>query len=126
MKTLIPIVWAEMQARAHEYARDGKRPDREGAQELIASIIREENIIPRPPQEVVDMYAGAFLAMIDDIVRLQPQDEKQAAPAEAGSSDSRVSGASETAILGALIGTATNDHIESAPPSLAILDTDAE
>jgi hypothetical protein len=61
----IPVVWAEIQARAREYARDGKRPDKEEAQELVANIMREENIIPQPPQDVVETYAGVFLAMID-------------------------------------------------------------
>jgi hypothetical protein len=70
--TPIPVVWAEMQARAIEYARVGKRPDEEEARSIVASIIREENIIPQPSQEVEQMYASVFLAMIDGLTTDKP------------------------------------------------------
>jgi hypothetical protein len=65
-KKPIPVVWEQLKAEARRYASDGKQlPSSDEARVLVSGLFREAHVSPTPPQEVVDMYAREFIAMID-------------------------------------------------------------
>jgi hypothetical protein len=61
----IAIVWEQMKARARQCAAEGGLPTSDDAKVLVSQLFREARVNPTPPQEVVDMYAREFIAMID-------------------------------------------------------------
>jgi hypothetical protein len=63
-------IWERMKAKAQEYARNGTRPKMKDARKLVSSLFGYAGLMQPPPQEqeVVDMYTGEFLAMIDTAI----------------------------------------------------------
>jgi hypothetical protein len=72
MGTQIEIVWEQLKARAQDCAEAGLRPTIEAAHTMVSKLIQEANLSPVPPQEVLDMYVGEFLGMVDAAMHPKP------------------------------------------------------
>jgi hypothetical protein len=63
--TSIESVWERIKAQANDFADKGAKPSERHAYALITQILREEHVMPWPPEGTIEFYAREMLAMID-------------------------------------------------------------
>ena len=66
--TAIETVWERLKMSARDYATQGVRPSSRHAEAMVSQFIRQADVDPIPPPEIVELYAREMLQMIDDFM----------------------------------------------------------
>jgi hypothetical protein len=64
--TSIESVWDRMKTQASDFAQKGAKPSERHAYALVTQMLREEHVIPWPPEGTIEFYAREMLVMIDN------------------------------------------------------------
>lgn len=65
MTSSIEVFWSRLKQTAQKYAGEDVRLNEKQARSVIAGLLRDVHVDPRPPEDVLEFYARELVAFID-------------------------------------------------------------